>query len=53
MGWLGFWIFMAVYCICDTWLYSRGHETFFWGYKTPEEKQLQQNIINNTKGECR
>lgn len=44
-GAFGFWIFMTVFLICDTYLYSQGNETFFWGYKTPEEKQLQQKII--------
>lgn len=48
-GAFGFWIFMTVFLVCDTYLYSRGHETFFWSYKTPEEKKLQQKIIEGNK----
>lgn len=49
-GWFGFWIFMTVFMLCDTWLYSKGNDTFFWQYKTEAEKQLQQEIIKNEKG---
>ena len=42
LGWLGFWIFLSVYVVCETWLYSKGHETFFFQHKTDAEKQIQQ-----------
>jgi len=41
MSWFGFWIFMTAFIICDTWLYSKGHETFFWRHKTEAEKTIQ------------
>ena len=47
-GWFGFWIFMTVFLVCDTWLYSKGNDTLFWRYKTDAEKQLQQKIINES-----
>ena len=52
-GWFGFWIFMCVYIICEAVMYMNGHDTLFWSHKTPEEKQLQQNIINNPQGETK
>lgn len=48
-GWFGFWIFFTVFLVCDTWLYSKGHETMFWKHKTPEEKEIQRNIIERMK----
>jgi len=47
-GYFGFWIFMSVFVCCDTWLYSKGHDTFFWGYKTDAEKEIQRKIIQAT-----
>ncbi len=52
-GWFGFWIFMTVYIICEAVMYMNGHDTAFWSHRTPEEKQLQQNIINNPQGESK
>ena len=43
-----FWLFMTVFLVCDTYLYSKGNNTFFWQYKTPEEKVLQMKIIEGT-----
>ena len=51
-GWFGFWIFMAVLLVCDTWLYSRGHETIFWKNKTAKEKELQAAQISKLKAEA-
>jgi hypothetical protein len=31
-----FWVFMSVFLVC-TWLYWRGHDTFFWKHKTEAE----------------
>ena len=49
MGWLGFWIFMSVYVICEAYLYSQGHETAFWQHKTEVEKQIQQKTLKDCK----
>lgn len=48
-GWFGFWIFMSVLLVCDTYLYSKGHNSIFWEHKTEEEKQIRQNIIEGKK----
>jgi hypothetical protein len=44
-GWFGFWLFLSVYVVCEAFMYMHGHETFFWRHKTPEEKQIQQQVI--------
>ena len=49
MAWFGFWIFLAVYVACEAWLYSQGHETFFWHHKTDVEKQIQQQAVECQK----
>jgi len=41
LAWLGFWIFMAVFVVCDHWIYSQGHNSFFMSHKTEAEKELQ------------
>jgi hypothetical protein len=48
-AWFGFWIFMAVFIACESWLYSKGHETFFHKHKTPEEKEIQRALIERLK----
>ena len=48
-GWFGFWIFMTVFFIGDTYLYSQGHETLFWKHKTVEEKEMQKAQIESLK----
>ena len=50
-AWCYFWIFMTVFVVCDTYLYAKGNNTFFWQYKTDAELQLQQNVINKVKCE--
>ena len=49
-GWFGFWIFMAVFVSCDTYLYDKGHDTYLWKHRTPVELQLQQQQIEKPKG---
>ena len=49
IAWLGFWIFASVYVGCEAWLYSQGHETFFWQHKTVAEQQLQQKSVECSK----
>ena len=50
MSWLGFWTFMAVLVICDSWLFSQGYDTFLQEHKTPEEKEIQKIKINKLRG---
>lgn len=35
------WMLLCVLAICDTYLYSIGHDTFLWKHKTPAEKDIQ------------
>ena len=51
MGWFGFWIFLTVYMIAEYDLYKMGNDTFFWRYKSVEEKALQAKIIESYKKE--
>ena len=51
MGWLGFWIFMAVVWACDAWVYSKGHNTLFFKHKTDEEIALRDAIIKKAQKE--
>jgi hypothetical protein len=48
-AWIAFWLFLAIMYIVDAWLYSKGHDTFFFRHKTPEEKEIQQQIIRKMK----
>lgn len=40
MAWLGFWIFLSVLLVCDTYLFSKGYESTFWSAKTDVEKAI-------------
>lgn len=44
-----FWLFAIAYLCLDTFLFVQGFNTFFWNYKTPEEKQIQQIKIEKMK----
>lgn len=44
-----FWLFVIVYLCLDTYLFTVGYNTFFWHYRTPEEKQIQQIKIEKMK----
>jgi hypothetical protein len=46
MAWLGFWIFLSVLAVCDTWLFSKGYESILWERKTEAEKQLGKECQN-------
>lgn len=50
MAWFGFWIFMAVLVACEAYLHSQGMDTFFWGFKTDKEKEIQEAIIRKKRG---
>lgn len=51
MGWFGFWIFFTIFMIAEYDLYKMGNNTFFWQYRTAEEKVLQMKIIESYKKE--
>ena len=44
---LGLFIYFSVHMYVDYKMYSVGHNTLFFGFKTPEEKQLRTAIIRN------
>jgi len=48
-AWFGFWMFMAVFAVCDHWIYSQGHNSFFQTHKTIAEKELQRLKIEELK----
>ncbi len=48
-GWLGFWIFMAVFMACDRYVFLKGYDTFFQSHKTDIEKELLKLSIEERK----
>jgi hypothetical protein len=46
MAWFGFWIFLATLVACDTFLFSKGYDSFLWEAKTEHEKALHQKALN-------
>ncbi len=49
MSWLGFWIFLSTVYACDSFLFVRGYDTYFHGFKTDEEKALRKAVIKHAK----
>lgn len=45
----GFWIFLAVFVVCDCWIYSQGYDSFFQHHKTNAEKELQRLKIEKLR----
>lgn len=45
MSWFGFWIFAAVFVVCEAFLVMRGFNTVLWHFKTPPELELQKKLI--------
>ena len=43
--WACFWIFLAVFLVCDASLVSRGMDGAIWHFKTPAELELQKHLI--------
>lgn len=41
MEWFGFWIFLTVFVVVDAWLYSKGHDGWFFTHKTEAEKKIR------------
>jgi hypothetical protein len=48
-AWAAFWLFLAVFVICEAYLYDRGHETAIYKHKTPAELELQRIAIEQRK----
>lgn len=44
---LGFWIFLSVFWACETAMYLKGHSTFLFKHKTPEEKSVRERQIRD------
>lgn len=49
LAWFGFWVFLAVFIACDSWVFSQGYESALQGHVTPEEKQIQQIKIERLR----
>jgi hypothetical protein len=47
MAWFGFWIFLAVLALCDTWLFYKGYDSILWERRTETEKQLGRSAKND------
>ena len=46
MEWLGFWIFLSTLVVCDTYLFSKGYDSFLWVAKTTQEKAIHEKAAN-------
>lgn len=46
---MGFWTFLTIFFLVDSFLYYQGHDTFFWKHKTDAEKEIQKAKINGRK----
>lgn len=42
MAWFGFWIFLSVLLVCDTYLFDKGYNSIFWTAKTDQEKTIHE-----------
>lgn len=49
-GWTAFWLFLAVFTVCECVIYLKGHDTALWSHKTEEEKASQRKAIDNDFG---
>lgn len=38
-------LLMFLFFLVDTYVYLRGHNTFFWAYKTPNELEYQRKAL--------
>jgi len=41
LGALGFWIFVCVFWVCETYMYTHGHDTFLFTHKTEAEQSIR------------
>lgn len=42
----GFWIFLCVFWACETYMYTKGHNTFLFTHKTPAEKKARDRAVS-------
>ena len=47
------WIFLSIMYLCDTWLFSKGYNSFFHSFKTIEEKELRKYSIAKAENEAK
>jgi hypothetical protein len=38
-------LLLFAFLLVDTFVYLRGHDTFFWAYKTPNELEYQRKLL--------
>lgn len=48
---IGFWIFFAVYVVCEAWLFSKGYDTLFFSHKTAHEKKIRRDQLGLSESE--
>ena len=46
-GWAAFWLCIAVFIGCDTYLYNKGHDTLLWKHETVIERAIQKLHIGD------
>lgn len=46
-----FWLFLAVYIVCEAWLFSKGYDTAFFSHKTAHEKKIRRDLLGLSKEE--
>jgi len=51
MEYLGMCIFFSTVWACEAFLYSKGHSTFLFKHKTPEEKAIQRKQTGEVSNE--
>ena len=44
-----FWAVIAIFIVCELVLTLHGIDTFFWKFKTPAEKIIQQHLSGGCK----
>ncbi len=44
-----FWIFVIIFFLVDTWLFTRGYDTFVWKHKTEAELEIQKVKIEKMR----
>lgn len=47
--WAAFWLFLAVFIVCDCWIFSQGYDSFFQSHKTEAEKEIQRIKIERLR----
>lgn len=50
--WLGFWAFMCILVWTNHTQYIQGHNTLFFGHKTPEKLRIREAVIRKLEREA-